>query len=703
MASPTQAGGGGGSLIIRNTIGIAVVVEGASRRNDEGSGDEWGPTRRSRAEFGPGDTSTARDGIRIATQGSMNRSSVHRPIPRDVSQPTTVPAGQAIECRLPSVRRGSRDGDGGGFGAAAELTVYVPGFYTVRRVRVGSRSTQAYPLIQLATEGGPTGGGKTSAEKAARLRRGLALVVEVREEGGASGGNGGSTGVDDEISPHIGGGVLVAELRSNVCLHNASASEVEVDIGSTVVAASRENLETTKGSKGRNWQVRGGWASGADTAPAFKLAPGERLALPLSVLSSWQLRLVGDATDTRVRPLRLSPALLDPAVPNALRLTGDMERNSMCLKLAKSGVRSAAELVESHAFEAASPSPKRGGTPSSNRQSPGATVSSEWSEAGEQATSKAGNSAVVSRAMPPSNPVAKVSTASSDAADWVLTVQPSYLITNTLPCTLEVEILQPIAVGINVGIGGSGTDNSRVARSRGGSDVSDSVGHLYVDNSQPKDEWTDNASNSDAGSANSWSTSTTRQSSSGARPSGSSSGALPTKAAVRNPALDLFFLPTAVGSDESGGPGGRDGSTHACGSGGRGSVETGAGGGGDRGKAVGWRQRHALWLESQKLDKDGTGSLESTWKGLVRSGQDAKVSVACLPRIDLSTLECCSPESAHYFRPNALTLVARLSRHSTSTGPVLMSLQSGGSGGDDHGQLWHPAAAVSFYHAIPDQ
>lgn len=42
-------------------------------------------------------------------------------------------------------------------------------------------------------------------------------------------------------------------------------------------------------------------------------------------------------------------------------------------------------------------------------------------------------------------------------------------------------------------------------------------------------------------------------------------------------------------------------------------------------------QQHALWLDSQRLEKDGTGGLESAWKGLVSSGQDAKVGVCRLP------------------------------------------------------------------------
>lgn len=658
LVNPTQGGGGGGSLVIRNTLGIAIAVEGVGNNHGEGSDDEWGPTSRMRAGVDM-DGGAAEDENGVADTAESVDSRRFRPIPRDVSYPTTVPAGQAIECRLPATPTGSRNGDGG-FAAAAELVVFVPGFYTVRGVRVGSRSTRAYPLTQLGAGAGPAaadtasgGGGKGTTDKAAKVRRGLALVVEVREEGGPGGGNSVDGGGEGSTDPAIDGGVLVAELRSNVCLHNASASDVEVDMGATAVAAAAGNWGSTKGVNGRSWKVRDGWVPGGYAAPIVRLAPGGRLALPLSVLASWQLRLVGDATDTRVRPLRLSPALLDPAVPNALRLTGDMERNSICLKLGKSGVESAASpgpsgsvtaavgvpLGDSSTVDPGASSPRGGKSPGSSRSPVRRRVSPDWSERAElHATmSKSGSSVLGSRASSPSTPVTGTS-APSGAADWVLTVQPSYLITNALPCTLEIEILQPIAVG--VGLGSGGPQHSRGARSRGGSDASDAISHLNLDDQLPKEEWTDNASNSDAGSVTSWSTSTTRQSASGSRASGTSS-ALPSKAAARNPALDLFFLPTAVGSDESGGPGGRDGV--AYGGGGRGAGETGAGGRGDRATMPGGGQHHAVWLDSQRVEKEGTSGLESAWKGLVSSGQDAKVWFPVSSFVQSSWKPVCCP------------------------------------------------------------
>lgn len=643
----TQGRGGGGSLVIRNKLGIAVIVEGVDDPDDsDGSDEGWGPTSRIRG----GDIKVTGGDDGTSTAESAAERSELLPIPRDVSYPTTVPAGQAIECRLPSSRREARIGS---FVAAAEVVVYVPGFETVRGVRVGSRGCQAYPLTPLgagmgpevaAADGGKGGSGRGVAErllgvKAGAIKNGLALVVEVREEGvGADGGSSGSgnLGTTGARDAEAAAGGLVAELRSNVCLQNSSASDVEVDIGVTAATAAASS-GLTKGGTSASWRIREGWTLGLSAASVVKVGPAVRLALPLSVLASWQLRLVGDATDTRVRPLRLSPALLDPAVPNALRLTSDMERNSLCLKVAKPGVgltASAAASGSSAAATAAAVAAARGEpyalgpgesspTPKSrssvDNRSPVRRISSPKSSDNteQKATHSRTGSVSGSRVSPPSS--TRSGAVSSGAADWVLIVQPAYLITNALPCALEVEILQSV-------MGGAGGVRVVRGRSRGGSDASDANNNANnPDEQNLQDDWNENASNSDAGSVASWSTATTRQSAS-SRVTTTGASASTSKAAARNPALDLFFLPTAVGSENGERIGGdRGGVSRGSGSGGKGGTgDTAAVGKGDRGTAAG-SEHHVVWIDSERPESDGTGGLESMWKGLVSSGQEAKV------------------------------------------------------------------------------
>lgn len=587
-------------------LGISVIVQGVGGKR--GSGGEWGAgsTRASGGEDGD-DEPVGRD------HGAAAEAHERNPMPRDVSFPTKLPAGRAIECSLPAPK------EFGGGVADAELIVYVPGFQTIAGVRVGSKGSQAYALTQLGPGAGPasaTKSGRGVAErmmgvKGTSVRRGLALVVEVHEEGI---GGAGASGAGDLMAS----GGLMAELRTNVCLQNASASDVEVDIGVEAAAA----VAVSDPGKGvRSGIMREGWTPGAGAAPVVKLAPGARLALPLSVLASWQLRLVGDATDTRSRPLRLSPALLDPAVPNALRLTGDMERNSLCLKVAKSGIAAASVVSGSAAAAAAgargepyalgpasvlSPRGRKslGGSPVLHSPSAETSDGSEVGMASQSSGSR-------SKLSPPPSPLPEV--AHSGGADWVLVVQPSYLITNALPCTLELEVLQPVA---GAGVGGA---ESYRARSAAEDDISDAL--------KPEEKEQPNDNISDVSSVASSSTATT------ARQNGKA--AVASKATLRNPALDLFFLPTSVGPDDSGRLGGS--MAGARGNEGRKSSDPGSGVRGDR-STVGRRDHHVLWLDSQKEESDATGGFKSVWKGLVGSGQEAKVSQEFSARVLVGVL-----------------------------------------------------------------
>ncbi|CAN0363545.1 unnamed protein product, partial [Discosporangium mesarthrocarpum] len=124
---------------------------------------------------------------------------------------------------------------------------------------------------------------------------------------------------------------LVVELRSNVRLENSTPSEVEL------------HIEEGR-ARGRGEQ-RGRVTARRRRSKVVRLSPGKGLTLPLPMLKSTRLRLRGDATDTVARPIRLSPALLDPTIPDALRSTRDMERNSLCLRGAKKAAPSGAAVV----------------------------------------------------------------------------------------------------------------------------------------------------------------------------------------------------------------------------------------------------------------------------------------------------------------------------------------------------------------------
>lgn len=687
MIGATQSAGGGGTLLMRNALGVDVVIQGLlrSRGGDEDNG--WDSSGR---DGGADDGSERDDDTGFGTVGEPRPKKSTNFLGRlDFSRSTKVAAGQAIECLLPARTEW-------GDGVAAELVVFVPGFETLSCVRIGSRGTCAYPLTQLAPQ---VTGGRSSkssrgvvervlgARSATRVK-GLALVVDVLEKNAAANNTGGGSSRthDDGEDASTAGSGLIAELRTNVCVQNATASDVEVDVGeaaaaAAVVATARATKGVTMASSREDRAASG--ADGSETVVV--LVPGTRLALPLSVLASWRLRIAGDATNAWSRPLRLSPALLDPAVPNALRLTGDMERNSVCLRLARhnggsfsggtsaapsTGSAAATPTAAAAAASAARGEPFRLGSGSilvpeggfgdseftrdgsdSQPQSPHRRAASSPSrgvhDAAETSGSESKSGGARSKKSPLSSPL---SGTSASGADWVLIVQPSYLFTNALPCAIEVEVFQPplaaaatAAAAPSAVSAGGGGDRSNRCRERTGGGLDDASNAFEADEVDAaavgwKDG--DNSSDSDVESVAS---SVTASQGTGTR----RVAAPPTKTAGRNPALDLFFLPTSVGAEDTGrldgvagggrgnrsrnGAHGDGGNRSRNGNGGDGGGGGGRGigaegnVGGDRTPEVGGRNHRVPWLDSQRDDYDVVSGFQSVWRGLVGSGQEAKV------------------------------------------------------------------------------
>lgn len=638
---------------------------------------------------------------------------------RDVSRPTAVAAGQAIECRLPA-RPDCRDSNA----VPVEFVVHVPGFETVTGVRVGGRGARAYPLSTTVTarESAANRKARGVAERfkraagrdaAQKNKMGLALVVDVGEKtsGAAGVGSAGemrrrstqNDGADQELTALSSSsrGGLVAELRTNVCVHNSSASDVEIDMAEMASAAAA--IAKTPGatrpinqSRQQDWEAAPG-AAGDGSATVVRLAAGARLSLPLSVLSSWQLRIAGDSTSAWSRPLRLSPALLDPAVPNALRLTSGMERNSLCLRLTKSSGRvlsssgggssssaagaAAAAAARGEVYphesngghtQSLPPSEQGGGDGLRNKSSKSVGFNLHSPRSSKATTSSwvegTTTTSLPSRLPPPGGVAATGSAQSSPStADWVLIVQPSYLVTNALPCAMEVEVLQPPLSSAGSG-GGARTERSR---SWAGNQFS-AVGPAGEADAPGGERWRDatpNVSSDDDSDAESVASSvtsrqTTQQQREGKGRAMASASAsanatdraeAPIKAAVRNPALDLFFLPSAsnsvaeVASTSGSRGGGRArsdsrGDTSGDGGGGfDGRVRSGSGvyagggrgtggGGAESGNASydpegGSRKQGGRLLQDlqQREEHDAILELDSVWKGLVGSGQEAKV------------------------------------------------------------------------------
>lgn len=662
MIGATQSAGGGGTLLIRNALGVDVVIQGLLRPREEGSEENgWSSSGRD-GIADDGDERDADPGV--GTVGETRLESTAAFVGgHDFSRLTKVAAGQSIECLLPARTEW-------GDGVAAELVVFVPGFEALSCVRIGGRGTCAYPLFQLApqiTGGRASKSSRGVAERvlgarAATRGKGLALVVDVLEKNASAstGGSSSRTHDDGEDASTAGSG-LIAELRTNVCLQNSSASDVEVDMAeaaaaAAVVATARATKGVTMGSSREDRAASG--ADGSETIVV--LGPGARVALPLSVLASWRLRIAGDATNAWSRPLRLSPALLDPAVPNALRLTGDMERNSVCLRLTRhnggsfSGgmsTGSAAATTPAAPASAARGEPFRFGSgsilvpeggfggdvesvrdgsdaqPQSPHRRAASTPPRSVHDAAETtgAESKSGGGGR-SKKSPLSSPLPRTP---ASGADWMLIVQPSYLFTNALPCAIEVEVFQPplaaaAAAPPAVSAGGGG---ERSNRGRPGGAADDASNAFEADEIEASLRWKDGDNSSDS-DVESVASSVAASQGTGARRM-----AAPTKAAARNPALDLFFLPTSVGAEDAGrldgvaggGRGGRSRNGNRGAGGGTGGRGIGAdGNGGDRTPDVGHKHR-APWLDSYRDDYDVIHGLQSVWIGLVGSGQEAKV------------------------------------------------------------------------------
>ena len=671
MIGATQSAGGGGTLIIRNALGVDVAIQSLLRARDRD--EEKGSSSSGRDGFADDEDERDNDSG-VGSIGETRPEGTAAFVGGDVSRSMKVAAGQSIECLLPARTEW-------GDGVAAELVVFVPGFKTLSCVRIGSRGTCAYPLTQLAPQ---ATGGRTSKSsrgvaervlgaRAAPRGKGLALVVDVLEKNAAANTGGSSRAHDDSQDASMAGSGLIAELRTNVCVQNASASDVEVDMAEAAAAAAVvETARATKGvTMGNSREDRA--ASGADgRETVVVLVPGARVALPLSVLASWRLRIAGDATNAWSRPLRLSPALLDPAVPNALRLTGDMERNSVCLKLTRlnggsfsRGMSTAPSTGSTAATTAAAASAARGepfrsGSGSilvpegglgdvesardgsdSQPQSPHRRVAStpprSVNDAAETTGAESKSVGARSKKSPLSSPLSGTSVS---GADWVLIVQPSYLLTNALPCTIEVEVFQPplAAAAAPPAVSAAGGERSNRGRAGG---VDDASNAFEADEAEASVGWKDGDNSSDS-DVESVAPSVTASQGTGAR-----RVAAPTKAASRNPALDLFFLPTSVGTEDAGrldgvaggGRGNRSRNGHRGDLGGGGRSIGAEGNGGDRTLDVG-RNHRAPWLDSQRDDYDVISEFQSVWRGLVGSGHEAKVIFRRSERLTRCSLSC---------------------------------------------------------------
>lgn len=625
MANQTQGEGGGGTLVVRNNLGVSVVVQGLHDERERDDKSKWGffGGGHEGAEFTRA-TQSSNYGSRSSdeTPGNMAADSGY------FSRPKMLPVGQTVECQLPARREW-------GNGVAVELIVFVPGFQAVAGIRIGSRGTYSYPLIE-----------SVQTSKGAAVS-GFALVVDVHEKKSTSAGSS-----DDRMSypardSTTAGGWLVAELRTNVRVQNSSASEIEVDMMEAAAAAA---AAATPGSV----------KSVSSGSGAFvRLAAGAQLALPLPVLASSKLRIIGDATNTQSRPLKLSPALLDPNVPNALRLTSNMERNSVCLRLAKSNIWAPGGAMTAVPMPPKSPtnafaasktargkSSKTNSKPASSlkedgnrrkslgvrfqaqQQAADSSRASIYSQDGQNIAETAGlgSKGDVLRSKPSLPMIPPSGVLPSPTADWVLIVQASYLITNALPCAMEVEVFQP-SLAVTASLATSGGNRVRNASSSSSSLPAD------LEETDAPEQWRENNSDSDAESV----TSSVISRKGGGR----SRIADHIKAAVRNPALDLFFLPTPsslefedTGSSGVSAGGGRTG---MLGSSGRRRGR----GGGDKGGvgeniAEGSRgspttdarsTQRASWMDSGHEGQDVTHGLESIWKGMIGSGREAKVNL----------------------------------------------------------------------------
>lgn len=582
---PTIRPGASGTLLIRNNLGVDTVIRGL----DVVEGCTW------------------EDEDRIVRDDDDDREDIDMAYDRDLFSEKVVNAGEAVEFRFSS-----------SMGWHDEIAVHVPGFEVIQDVELRSRGAFAYPLIENTAYYRLKTGAAAGGRPAANIGKGLALVVDVREQtaAGVSGIAANGRGVLNDLASStafVGRG-LVAELRTNVSLHNTSASGLDVDMGQGVAAQAAveagEGVELSENP--RHGRARKEWPPGKWVDRVVCVAPDGRLALPPSVLASWRLRIVGDATEAGIHPLPLTPAMLDPTVPNTLRITGDMERNSVCLRPAKSSVKGVAGKkvttdIANAGKSAAIGALKRnfvsaGGVNSRVASTAIATVnasataaSSAFSEAALSSAASYGSlSPMVGNSgnrryrrgdvSSPDSPQSSVGSmfsrdqeestemAAPRIADWVLVVHPPLIFTNALPCAMEVELLQREDVFVN---------------------EADSVDSLTG----------------------------TRQSR-GSRGSGGGASErphTPRKPAPRNPAMDLFFLPRADSIRYT------NGSDRDVGVNVRASVEHGGADGADAGERSS-SPRSGLPVRGRRSDGGGPiGNFKSVWKRLVGSGQDAKV------------------------------------------------------------------------------
>ena len=184
MIGATQSAGGGGTLIIRNALGVDVAIQSLLRARDRD--EEKGSSSSGRDGFADDEDERDNDSG-VGSIGETRPEGTAAFVGGDVSRSMKVAAGQSIECLLPARTEW-------GDGVAAELVVFVPGFKTLSCVRIGSRGTCAYPLTQLAPQ---ATGGRTSKSsrgvaervlgaRAAPRGKGLALVVDVLEKNAAA-------------------------------------------------------------------------------------------------------------------------------------------------------------------------------------------------------------------------------------------------------------------------------------------------------------------------------------------------------------------------------------------------------------------------------------------------------------------------------------------------------------------------------------
>jgi hypothetical protein len=130
----------------------------------------------------------------------------------------------------------------------------------------------------------------------------LALVVVVARSNSSCSGSSAKAASDSSSSSSSSSGGTTVLLRSNVSILNDTPAPALIDTYRTGAAS----LQT--------------------------LAPSARAALPLPLLVRRSLRVRADGTHAWDAPIKLTPALLNPTTPSALRRTQALEANSLHLR-----------------------------------------------------------------------------------------------------------------------------------------------------------------------------------------------------------------------------------------------------------------------------------------------------------------------------------------------------------------------------------